>query len=175
MFSNENFLFHEITPLTMAVLPENDETGALNTLVLEESGEYVVHQSPTKLIDLACKYFGSSLQGRLDGTREVSRITHKAPIAIDPSTGMFFFPTTSPKNKACSWINHSHVDHIKPVGKKKTKIVFNNGKQIVVDISYGSMLNQLQRTAQFRYSLEQRMKHIQIEIESRKNEKVKKD
>lgn len=175
MFSKNEFLFHEITPLTMAVLPENDETGALNTIVLEETGEYLVHNSPTKLIDQACKFFGSSLQGRLEGTKEVSRITHKAPIVIDPTSGMFFFPTTSPKNRQCSWINHSHVDHIKPVGKKQTKVVFNNGRHIIIDVSYGSMLNQLQRTAQFRYSLEQRMKHIKNEMESKIAEKVKYD
>lgn len=156
----------------MAVIPENDETGAVNSLVLEETGEYLVHFPPTKLIDKACKYFGSSLKGRLEGTKEVSRITHKAPIAIDPSTGMFFFPTTSPKNIDCSWINHSHVDYIKPEGKKQTKIIFNNGESIIVNVSYGSMLNQLQRTAQFRYSLEQRMKQVQNEIETRIAEKL---
>lgn len=174
MFHDE-FFFHEITPLTMAVLPENDETGAINSIVLEESGEYLVQSNPTKLIDLACKFFGSSLRGRLEGTRQISRITHKAPIAIDPSSGMYFFPTTSPKNKACSWINHSHVDHIQPAGKKQTKIVFHNGKSIVVNVSYGSMLNQMQRTAQFRYSLEQRMRQMKSDMENRMLEKSKRD
>jgi|SRR5690625_1084259 len=165
MLNEQEKHFYEISPLTMAVIPERDETGATNTVILEEEGSYQIPSSPTRLIDLACRYFGSSLQGRLDGTREISRITHKAPIAIDPSTGMFFFPTTSPQNRKCSWINHSHVDYIKPIGSKRTKIVFNNGKYIIVDISYGSMMNQLQRTAQFRYTLEQRMRLIRQGLE----------
>src|SRR5699024_975057 len=165
MLNENNKNLYEISPLTMAVIPEDNETGAINTIILEESGQYSDPSSPTRLIDLACRYFGSSLQGRLDGTKDVSRITHKAPIAIDPSSGMFFFPTTSPKNRKCSWINHSHVDYIQPIGNKQTKIFFNNGQYIVVDISYGSMMNQLQRTAQFRYTLEQRMRLIRQELE----------
>lgn len=161
---NENVNLYEISPLTMAVIPENDERGSINTVILEETGTYQIPSSPTKLIDLACRYFGSSLQGRQEGTREVSRITHKAPIAIDPSTGMFFFPTTSPKNRKCSWINHSHVDDIQPIGNKQTRIMFKNGQHIAVDVSYGSMMNQVQRTAQFRFLLENRMKQIHQEM-----------
>lgn len=162
---NESYHLYEISPLTMAVIPEDDEKGTTSTVILEETGSYQVPSTPTRLIDLACRYFGSSLQGRQEGTREVSRITHKAPIAIDPSSGMFFFPTTSPKNRKCSWINHSHVDDIKPIGTKQTKIIFTTGQHIIVDISYGSMMNQLQRTAQFRFLLENRMKQIRQEME----------
>lgn len=151
---------YEINPLTMAVMPQNDVTGETNTIVLEETGEYIIDSSPTKLIDLACRYFGSSLEGRLDGTKDISKITHKAPIAIDPSSGMFFFPTTSPRNMNCSWINHSHVKEIQPTEFDRSKVIFYNGEEVIVDVSYGSMMNQLQRTAQFRFSLENRMKKL---------------
>lgn len=53
---------YEITPLTMAVLCKN-EKGNIKTFVLEETQEYIVHSTPTKVIDHACKFFGSSLQG----------------------------------------------------------------------------------------------------------------
>lgn len=165
MLNENNHDLYEISPFTMAVIPENDETGATNTVVLEESGIYHIPSPPTRLIDLACRYFGSSLKGRQEGTKDVSRITHKAPIAIDPSTGMFFFPTTSPRNRDCSWINHSHVDDIQPICQKETKIIFKNGQHIIIGISHGSMMNQLQRTAQFRFLLENRMKQIRLEME----------
>lgn len=165
MLNEQKKSTYEISPLTMAVIPKNDETGAINTIVLEESGTYYVSTPPTRLIDLACRYFGSSLKGRQHGTKEVSRITYKAPIAIDPSTGMFFFPTTSPRNRKCSWINHSHVDDVRPMSHNKSKVVFNNGQSTIINISHGSILNQLHRTAQFRYLLESRMKEIQQEIE----------
>ncbi|HLS22674.1 MAG TPA: competence protein ComK [Pseudogracilibacillus sp.] len=154
----------EISPLTMAVLPKEDETGKTSTIILEKSGKYSIPSSPTDLIDLACRYFGSSLEGRLEGTKEVSQYTHKAPIAIDPLSGMFFFPTTSPKNRNCSWINHSHVDMLERVGHDKTKVIFNDGSYIIVDVSYGSMSNQLQRTAQFRFFLEKRLRKIHSSV-----------
>lgn len=160
---------YEVTPLTMAVLSKKDEAGTRNTYVLEETREYTAQTTPTKMIDEACKFFGSSLKGRLEGTKDISRITHKAPIAIDPSSGMYFFPTASPSNTKCSWIAHSHVKEINPIGKNKTEIIFKNGKRIIINVSYGSMLNQVQRTAQFRFSLDTRMKVLKDSIEKENN------
>lgn len=157
---------YEITPLTMAVLCKENQNGSTNTSILEETREYAVHFTPTKVIDEACRFFGSTLQGRLEGTRDISKITHKAPIAIDPSSGMYFFPTASPKNKKCSWISHSHIQFIRPVKQnRQTEILFKNGKCIIVNVSYGSMLNQIQRTAQYRYSLDSRIEIIRNVID----------
>ncbi|HLR71299.1 MAG TPA: competence protein ComK [Pseudogracilibacillus sp.] len=161
MMENVMRITYEVTPLTMAVLSKKDKGGKTNTFILEEKRDYTVYTTPTKVIDEACKFFGSSLRGRLEGTKDISKITHKAPIAIDPSSGMYFFPTASPARNNCSWINHSYVDEIKPIGKNKTEITFNNGRRIILNVSYGSMRNQLQRTAQFRFHLDTRMKHLQ--------------
>lgn len=174
MFINEEKA-HEITPLTMAVLCERDGKGNIQSKVLEELRDYHVEKKPTKVVDYACKYFGSSLKGRLEGTKDISRITHKAPIAIDPSSGMFFFPTTSPSNGNCSWISHSHVHIVKPFDSDRTELEFKNGRSIVLDVSYGSILNQIQRTAQFRYSLENRIKYIEKTIIEKKNKDKEKD
>ncbi|MEN2767688.1 competence protein ComK [Ornithinibacillus xuwenensis] len=152
---------HEITPLTLAVIAQKDEEGNSYTSVLEEETEYVVEHSPSKLIDYACKFFGASLKGRQDGTRNICGITHKAPISIDPSSGMYFFPTTSPTNSKCSWIAHSHIDQVNRAVNQCTEIVFKTGRTITLDTSYGSVMNQIHRTAQFRYLLDNRIKHLQ--------------
>lgn len=145
----------------MAILSLRDVNGDAVTRVIEEDAEYVVDHSPTKIIDHACRFFGSSLKGRQDGTRDISGITHKAPISIDPSSGMYFFPTTSPSNRRCSWIAHSYIDKIRKAADKRTEIQFTNGRKIVIDTSYGSIMNQLQRTAQFRYLLDHRIRLFQ--------------
>lgn len=172
---NEKEQLHEITPLTMAVLCEKNEKGEIHTVVLEELRDYYVNEKPTKIVDDACKYFGSSLKGRLEGTKDISRITHKAPIAIDPSSGMFFFPTCSPSNPNCSWISHSHVHQVLPFDSDRTELHFKNGRRIIIDVSYGSILNQIQRTAQFRYSLENRIKYIENTIVKKKNPEKNQD
>ncbi|WP_245799172.1 competence protein ComK [Virgibacillus siamensis] len=151
---------HEVTPLTMAVLAQFDMDGNSRTCVLEEQTDYTVLVSSSKIIDNACKYFGASLRGRQDGTRDICGLTHKAPIAVDPSSGMYFFPTTSPANPKCSWIAHSHIDQVSKVDQNETEILFKNGRRITIPVSYGSMLNQIQRTAQFRYLLDNRIKYL---------------
>ncbi|MUV36568.1 hypothetical protein JNUCC1_00371 [Lentibacillus sp. JNUCC-1] len=152
---------HEISPLTLAVIANQDQFGKTQTFVMEEQDEYVVKQTPSKIIDEACRFFGASLRGRQDGTKDICGITHKAPISIDPISGMYFFPTASPAHRQCSWIAHSHIDDIFQAGKNQTEIYFKNGKKVVIDVSFGSMLNQIQRTAQFRYLLDHRIKLLQ--------------
>ncbi|GGA73708.1 competence protein ComK [Ornithinibacillus halotolerans] len=152
---------HEISPLTLAVVAKKDETGNVQTVVLEDEIEYKVEHSPSKFIDYACKFFGASLKGRQEGTKNICGITHKAPISIDPSSGMYFFPTTSPTSSKCSWIAHSHIDHVLRIDSKTSEIVFKNGKKVVINASYGSVMNQIHRTAQYRYLLDQRIKQLQ--------------
>ncbi|MFC3040661.1 competence protein ComK [Virgibacillus xinjiangensis] len=152
---------YEISPLTMAVIANPIKKGETYSYVLEEEMEYAIDNSPSRLMNDACKYLGSSLKGRQDGTREICGITHKAPISVDPSCGMYFFPTTSPANPKCSWIAHTHIDQINRIPDNSTEIIFHNGKKITLKVSYGSMLNQVQRTAQFRYLLDQRIKYLQ--------------
>jgi competence protein ComK len=152
---------YEINPLTMAVLSERDASGCYVTRVLEEEAEYVVDYTPSRLIEYACKFFGSSLKGRQEGTRDICGITHKAPISIDPSSGMYYFPTTSPTSSTCSWIAHSHIDKMRKAETSGTEIIFKNSKKIHVEVSYGSLLNQIQRTAQLRFLLDNRLKFLQ--------------
>lgn len=151
---------YEITPLTLAVIAQKEKK-YVTTQVLEEETTYTVNQVPTKVIADACQFFGASLKGRQDGARYICGITHKAPISIDPVSGMYFFPTNSPASPTCSWIAHSHIDQMHKATNKLTEIIFSNGKRIIVEASYGSLLNQLHRTAQFRYLLDNRIKFLQ--------------
>lgn len=154
---------HEITPQTMAVLPQRDKYGNTGSYVIEDQAEYFIKDPPSKVIDKACKFFGSSLRGRQEGTRAISDLTHKAPISIDPASGMYFFPTSSPVNPKCSWIAHTHISKMYEAPNRCTKVVFKNGKSITLDVSLGSMENQVNRTAQFRYMLENRINSLMNE------------
>lgn len=150
---------YEISPSTFALIPERTDYGIDGSYVIEQHDEYFVPIAPRKLIDQACKFFGSSLKGRLEGTKDICSYTHKPPIAIDPHGGMYFFPTTSPQNPNCSWIAHSYIDRVEPCMNNETRIHFVNGKHVIIPISYGSMLNQVQRTAQLRYKLTERLQY----------------
>src|SRR5699024_3455758 len=150
----------ELTPLTLGVIVQYDQYGNPNACILEEEKEYAIKASPTKVIDEACRFFGSSLRGRQDGTKDICDITHKAPIAVDPVSGKYFFPTYSPNSSKCSWIAHSHIEHVNKREDKQTEITFKNKRSVILDVSYGSILNQVQRTAQFCYLLDNRIKYL---------------
>lgn len=161
---------HEITPLTMAILPKPIENGYLGSLILEENEEFIVNSAPSKLVDVACKFFGSSLHGRQTGTKEVSQMTHKLPISIDPASGMYFFPTTSPNNPNCAWIAHTHIESVDKAVNQQSRLNFRNGEHIIIDVSFGSLMNQINRTAQYRYILDNRLERLQSHY-SRPNKK----
>lgn len=160
MLNDYYFPSYEINPMTMAVVPQQNKYGEFITFVYEDMDEYIVDYSPSKVIDYACKYFGASLKGRQEGTREICEITHKAPIAIDPASGMYFFPTTSPASSKCSWIAHSHIEKVIKISGYRSEVIFKNGKSIIFNLSYGSLMNQIQRTAQFRYLLDKRISFL---------------
>src|SRR5690625_2120312 len=125
LMKNELFTY-EIYQLTMDIIANENENCVINNQVDENEANYLINKSQLKMVDHACRYFGSSLRGRQDGTKDISGITHKAPISIDPASGMYFFPTSSPRNKNCSSIAHSHIDFIQPTKNKMTEIHFKN-------------------------------------------------
>ncbi|KGX92632.1 competence protein [Pontibacillus halophilus JSM 076056 = DSM 19796] len=152
---------YELSPYTLAILPAELEGVNGASEVLEEEGNHYVRATPKTLVDRSCRYFGSSLKGRQDGTKDVCGITHKAPIVIDPTSGMYFFPTTSPQNSDCAWISHSHISSTKKMPDQRTLLTFTNGTAIQLPVSHGSILNQIQRTAQFRFQLNERLQAYQ--------------
>lgn len=61
---NKNELFtYEVSPLTMAILAVENENGVINAQIFESETDYLIEKSPVKMIDHACRYFGSSLRG----------------------------------------------------------------------------------------------------------------
>ena len=63
-----------------------------------------VDNSVMNIIENSCEYFGSSYLGRHEGTKKLIGITHKAPIIIEESKNLIYFPTTSPRLTDCVWI-----------------------------------------------------------------------
>lgn len=119
--------------------------------------EIVVPIKPTKVIDISCRYFGSSYEGRFEGTKSMLGIRYKAPIIIEESFNFIFFPTTSPRLEDCCWIslnaivNYYAEDHF-------TIIKLKNGEQIKVDISLPSLENQMFRATKLENLIKNRQK-----------------
>lgn len=131
---------YEINSETQAIIPIGDD----KSKIIESSRTLIVNQSPMKIIDRSCKYFGSSYQGRFIGTKNLIGISHKAPIIIEETREIIFFPTSSPRQDNCAWLSLKHLQNYKK-SNNNSVITFNSGYLLNLDISYGILDNQVLR------------------------------
>lgn len=144
---------YEITYDTQVILPINSK----KTKIIELDEEYIVDSSTLKVLEHSCEYFGSSFEGRKEGTKKLLGITHKAPIIVEESRKIIFFPTQSPENKDCIWINLEKIDKYYKINQKKSAVQFKNGDILEFDVSIGSLTNQILRATRLKYILEERI------------------
>lgn len=131
---------YEINSETQAIIPIGDD----KSKIIESGRTLIVNQSPMKIIDSSCKYFGSSYQGRFIGTKNLIGVSHKAPIIIEETKEIIFFPTNSPRLDNCAWLSLKHLQNYKK-SNNNSVITFNSGYLLNLDISYGSLDNQVLR------------------------------
>ncbi|CAM4089078.1 competence protein [Bacillus manliponensis] len=148
---------------TMALLPIVLNDKEIVTRVIEEEDAFFVYCKPIEIIEQSCRLHGSNFFGRKEGTKELTGITHKAPIAISPVDYLYFFPTLSYSRKECAWLSHFHVVNNKELLPGTLFITFINGQAIKLEMSRGSFENQVCRTAQLRAAFEDRKgKRVQL-------------
>lgn len=144
---------YEITYDTEIILPIDNKTSK----VIESDDEYIIESNALKILEHSCEYFGSSLEGRKEGTKKILGITHKSPIIVEESRKIIFFPTNSPDRKDCAWINLEKIDKFYKVDKKTSSILFKCGKVVNFNVSYGSLTNQILRATRLKFILDQRI------------------
>lgn len=143
---------YEVNKETLALIAVDNKTK-----VVEEDKEFIVDKTPTQIMEDSCEYFGSSFEGRKQGTKKLIGITHKSPIIIEESNEIIFFPTSSPRLKECSWIS---LNNLKNYHKKedKTNILFDNNQEILMDTSFNIIDNQILRSTLLESVLRKRKK-----------------
>ena len=142
---------YEITKSTLAII----QIDSKRCEVIEDEDEFVINKNSTKIIDDSCKFFGSSLNGRHEGTKNLIGVNYKAPIIIEETNEIIFFPTNSPRISDCTWISLNNLENYKK-NNGKTKVCFKNGKEIEVNVSYGSLENQVLRSTRLESILRKR-------------------
>ncbi len=144
---------YEINEETLALVALDHE----NTKVYELDDEFIVNEQANKIMENSCSYFGSSLDGRQKGTQALLGITHKAPVIVEETRNIIFFPTSSPRLKNCSWISLNNLEKaIKKDGK--SSILFKNNKEVNINISTGIINNQILRATRLESVLRKRKK-----------------
>ena len=145
---------YEISNGTLAIVPNEDD----NSLIYEDNERFIVEESPFKIMEDSCKYFGSTYKGRKDSAKEILGAEYKIPVVIEDSTNLIVFPTTSPKAEDFAWICLNRVKNINKVDSFNTKITFDNDRELIVPCSYRSIENQLSRASRLDVILRKRKK-----------------
>ena len=144
---------YEITYDTQMISPIDKN----KSKVIETDAEYIIDTPVLNILEHSCEYFGSSYEGRKEGTKKLLGITHKSPIIVEESRKIIFFPTSSAENKDCIWINLEKIDKYFKLGPKKSAIRFRNCDFLEFDVSYGSLSNQILRATRLKFILEERV------------------
>lgn len=145
---------YEINEGTLAVIPVESK----KSKVLEDQGEYIIENTPYEILDYSCKYFGSSYEGRKEGTKSILNINYKVPIIVENSRNLIFFPTNSPSSEDCIWISLKNIKKIEEEDFNSTKIEFTSGLSIVVPISKRTIENQILRASRLDLIMRDRKK-----------------
>lgn len=149
---------YEINSHTMALLAKENEDGQVYTEVFELGDRFDMTKCPSDIVDDSCRYFASSLEGRLAGTKQVTNYTHKPPIVVSEAMSIYFFPIISPKRKDCTWIAHKYVLTYVSEPDHTITVHFTNGESVNLPVSYGMFANQIQRAAHLQVILQDRFR-----------------
>ena len=149
--------------------PEYDKSAKLLTRVMVKDGTFLVDTDPSDLIDHNLKYYGSSLQGALDGTKMILGEIDMRPIVMNEKLGLYWFPSESPSSRNCIWFALHHIKDYNGIGKKKTLVTFSNESTIVIDSSFTSFDKKVQRAYKLKGRLEGRTSASVSRIEESHN------
>ena len=131
---------YQINPKTLAIIPINKK----QSKIFEDEMVLVINKNTRKIIQENCEYFGSSFEGRKKGTMDLLGVTHKAPILIEESNNLIFFPTSSPRLNDCGWISLNNIENNLPYDDESI-IQFNNQTKLQVNVSNKVIDNQILR------------------------------
>ena len=145
---------YEINEDTLALISLNDKTK-----VFETDKTFLVNKEISTIMEDSCEYFGSSLSGRQKGTEKLIGVSYKAPIIVEESKNIIFFPTSSPRSKDCNWISLNNLERYY-TKNKKIVIEFKNKQKIMLNMSFGIIDNQILRATR-----------LEAVLRGRKNEK----
>ena len=127
------------------------------SLVYEDDEKYIIEESPYKIMEESCKYFGSTYKGRKESSKAILGADYKVPIIIEDTNNLIVFPTAAPKSDDCVWISLKRVKRIEKYDVYSTRIIFDNDREIIVPCSYRSLENQLSRASRLDVIMRKRL------------------
>ena len=105
-----------------------------------------IDRSLYKIIDESCKYYGSSLKGRISATKYLTGIVSKVPIIISEKKNFLIFPIFSERNEQGLWFVYNNIVSYRRVNKY-VEITFINNEKVIFLISFTIFHNQFLKSS----------------------------
>ena len=115
------------------------------TKVFELDQELFVKKGIMEIIKDSCLFFGSSFEGRKEGTKALLKCGIKVPIIIEDSRNLILFPTLSFKNEKNIWVVYNNLVDYKKYDLDNTLFLFKNNNDIKVNVRFNIVDNQVVR------------------------------
>ncbi len=131
-----------------------------NTKIISYEKEEVINKNSKELINLSCKFFGSSLNDKISVTKRLINISSKSPIIIEESRNIIFFPLKSTREKNNIWISFNNLEKYEK-NNDNTILYFKCGKIVKLNFSYYIIDNQVTRSLILDYELNKRKKSLE--------------
>lgn len=140
---------YEINDETLAVIP----TTKGKCEAIEFHGNIPIEDTSLTVIEHSCEYFGINYKTRLNSTYKFIKARYKAPIVIEESSRIIFFPISSPTTKDTVWMSYNNIlAYEKSDEKSETIVKFNNGYSMNVPVSYYTFNSQYSKAARLHAS-----------------------
>lgn len=146
---------YEINLSTLLLIGIDEKT----TKVVDFNGEYIIKECSKNIVNYSCKFFGSSLIERGNITKRLINVSNKAPIFIEETKNMIFFPLRSTREKVNVWISFNNLESYQQDGCK-TLLKFKNQQELLVDFSYYMVDNQMTRCMMLDYMAKKRRESL---------------
>ena len=113
-----------------------------NTVMINTDGKIIINGNFIRsILNKSCIFYGSSLNGRLKGSKDLLKCRYKLPIIISESNRLIFFPV----NKYF-WINFNMIESFEKK-ENHTIITFKNGYKRSIFVSYRVVNNQMLKSS----------------------------
>ena len=96
------------------------------------------------ILNMSCIYYGSSLKGRIKGSKSILGGSYKLPIMISEKNNIIFFPIKDQKNY--TWINFNNVKSFEKMDNG-INVVFKNELKKFFNVSSTIFNNQLLKSS----------------------------
>lgn len=95
-----------------------------------------------KILNDSCIYYGSSLQGRIKGSKFLLNGKYKLPIIISEKNKIIFFPIKDSLKNEVYWFNFNLIKDYKRENNL-VRIIFSNDESLIISASFTIFNNQI--------------------------------